>query len=86
MILMILMILRLLMKVHLMMTMDQMMRVIILLFLPNPDSHPVTYFIWSKAHRSFTPRLTIPDDRKLEVLVDLEPGCSELKRLYILIS
>jgi len=55
--------------------------------IPNPYPNHV---IWSKPRRSFT----IPDDRKPEVLVDLEPGCSELKcfqkiiprSLYIFIS
>lgn len=44
--------------------------------IPTPDPNHV---IWSQPRRSFTPRFTIPDDRKPEVLVDLEPGCSELK-------
>jgi len=52
------------------------------------------HVIWSQLLRSFTPRFTIPDERKPEVLVDLEPGCSELKcfqqifpcSLYIFIS
>ncbi|CAI6372902.1 unnamed protein product [Macrosiphum euphorbiae] len=59
--------------------------------IPNIDPHHV---IWSKPPRSFTPHFTIPDDRKPEVLVDLESGCLELtcfqkifpRSLYIFIS
>lgn len=57
---------------------------------PQPSSH----VIWSETYGSFTPRFSISDDRKPEVLVDLETGCSELecfqkifpRSLYIFIS
>lgn len=60
----------------------------------NSEPQHATHVFWSQPKDPFTSRFTIPDDRKPEVLVDLEAGCTEVecfqnifpRSLYIFIS